>query len=585
MIATILAATALNAADAPRFIDPPASGPARVCMRRHETHPRWSYSTVGVASDLSEFQWLVQSPHTGDVWIDADEMITGSRETGVVFVRHGGRFWRVNVRERSAAMLDARPQGALQVRGHGVAISQMAGRGNRLEVADLDSDSVTRFDAGVRFTQVMSGWSFDHDAPVVIVASQHGRADEGAHHQADVFSLDGEPLAQVRSDDLETLWRPYHSNGAVLALSRPDEWLCPVWVGQDGVGAPAAECSRDMSDVWLDAEGQIVDMQAYHLNSDASAGAVHGWPMAGFAGAADVAMDGSRAEWILTDGLPRLTFHSVDGEGAIPVNSPCSVNPPVRIGREITASSSDGLTVHGFLHLPEGEPKALVVTLHGGPYAASSRHDSFHADRLVPYGYAVLDTNVRGSLGYGRAYMEAGFGLTLDAQADDAEALAAAALAEWPDREIPVILSGESWGGMPAITAASKRDTPFDALVLAVATCRFPTVPGLGRLPGPEAGVTPNNPAFARLLWRYSSEIGADDDLCGVALNPDLPVLSIIAGREDRIPYGTINALKEANPDTPWTEWQLPNAGHTLPNYIHGPMFSERLDELLESLR
>jgi hypothetical protein len=96
----------------------------------------------------------------------------------------------------------------------------MAGRGNRLEVADLDSDSVTRFDSGVRFTQVMSGWSFDHDVPVVIVASQHGRADQGAHHQADVFSLEGERLAQVRSDDLETLWRPYHSNGAVLALSR-----------------------------------------------------------------------------------------------------------------------------------------------------------------------------------------------------------------------------------------------------------------------------------------------------------------------------------------------------------------------------
>jgi hypothetical protein len=257
----------------------------------------------------------------------------------------------------------------------------------------------------------------------------------------------------------------------------------------------------------------------------------------------------------------------------------------VRIGREIAAFSSDGLTVHGFLHLPEGEPKALVVTLHGGPYAASSRHDSFHADRLVPYGYAVLDTNVRGSLGYGRAYMEAGFGLSLDAQADDAEALAVAALAEWPGREIPVILSGESWGGMPAITAGSRRDTPFDALVLAVATCRFPTVPGLGRLPGPEAGVTPANPAYARLLLHYSSEIGADDDLCGVALNPDLPVFSIIAGREDRIPYGTINALKDANPDTRWTEWRLPNAGHTLSNYIHGPMFSERLDEFLDALR
>lgn len=71
----------------------------------------------------------------------------------------------------------------------------------------------------------------------------------------------------------------------------------------------------------------------------------------------------------------------------------------------------DGLWIEGWLGLPAGErPSAgwpAVVWVHGGP--ASQSRANFRADMqcLLAQGYAVLMPNVRGSTGYGRAFMDA----------------------------------------------------------------------------------------------------------------------------------------------------------------------------------
>lgn len=74
--------------------------------------------------------------------------------------------------------------------------------------------------------------------------------------------------------------------------------------------------------------------------------------------------------------------------------------------------SRDGLSLHGYLTLPNGyEAKKLpvVVNPHGGPWARDiwgfQSDTQFFANR----GYAVLQVNFRGSTGYGKNFWKAGF--------------------------------------------------------------------------------------------------------------------------------------------------------------------------------
>lgn len=80
--------------------------------------------------------------------------------------------------------------------------------------------------------------------------------------------------------------------------------------------------------------------------------------------------------------------------------------------KPITYVSKDGLTINGYLSLPIGvESKNLPVVLnvHGGPWARDQWGYNPEVQFLVNRGYAVLQMNFRGSVGYGRKFWEASF--------------------------------------------------------------------------------------------------------------------------------------------------------------------------------
>jgi dipeptidyl aminopeptidase/acylaminoacyl peptidase len=79
--------------------------------------------------------------------------------------------------------------------------------------------------------------------------------------------------------------------------------------------------------------------------------------------------------------------------------------------KPLTYQSRDGLTIHGYLTLPRGGGKnlPLVVNPHGGPWARDAWGYNPEAQFLANRGYAVLQMNFRGSVGYGRAFWEASF--------------------------------------------------------------------------------------------------------------------------------------------------------------------------------
>lgn len=80
--------------------------------------------------------------------------------------------------------------------------------------------------------------------------------------------------------------------------------------------------------------------------------------------------------------------------------------------KPITYQSRDGLTIHGYLTLPNGkEAKNLPVIInpHGGPWARDAWGFDPEVQFLANRGYAVLQMNFRGSTGYGRKFWEASF--------------------------------------------------------------------------------------------------------------------------------------------------------------------------------
>jgi len=85
--------------------------------------------------------------------------------------------------------------------------------------------------------------------------------------------------------------------------------------------------------------------------------------------------------------------------------------------KPIAFQSRDGLTLHGYLTLPNGAaPKNLptVLLVHGGPWFRDQWGAEYYTNRLAQFlanrGYAVAQINYRGSTGYGRKFMEAAIG-------------------------------------------------------------------------------------------------------------------------------------------------------------------------------
>lgn len=80
--------------------------------------------------------------------------------------------------------------------------------------------------------------------------------------------------------------------------------------------------------------------------------------------------------------------------------------------KPITYKTIDGISINGYLTLPIGiSPKnlPLVVNPHGGPWARDEWGWNPEVQFLTNRGYAVLQINFRGSIGYGRKFWELGF--------------------------------------------------------------------------------------------------------------------------------------------------------------------------------
>ena len=127
--------------------------------------------------------------------------------------------------------------------------------------------------------------------------------------------------------------------------------------------------------------------------------------------------------------------------------------------RPVRYRSRDGLDVPAYLTLPPGRSEQglpLVVLPHGGPFARDSWDFNPEVQFLASRGYAVLQPNFRGSTGYGRTYVERGYGQFGTGMIDDIDEgvdwLAGQGIVD-PAR---VCIMGASYGGYAAIWGAMR---------------------------------------------------------------------------------------------------------------------------------
>jgi dipeptidyl aminopeptidase/acylaminoacyl peptidase len=138
--------------------------------------------------------------------------------------------------------------------------------------------------------------------------------------------------------------------------------------------------------------------------------------------------------------------------------------------RPIAFKSRDGLTLHGYLTLPQGvAPRHLpmVLLVHGGPFARNLWADpDFWPDAtrvqfLANRGYAVLQINYRGSTGYGRKFYEAAIGEfagTMQLDLLDATDWAIREGVADPDH---IAIMGASYGGYATLFALTQSPKTF----------------------------------------------------------------------------------------------------------------------------
>ncbi|HVF65797.1 MAG TPA: prolyl oligopeptidase family serine peptidase [Casimicrobiaceae bacterium] len=127
--------------------------------------------------------------------------------------------------------------------------------------------------------------------------------------------------------------------------------------------------------------------------------------------------------------------------------------------------SRDGLIIPAILTLPKGREAKnlpLVVNVHGGPYVRGTRW-TFNAEAayLAALGYAVLEPDFRGSLGWGRKHFQAGWkqwGLAMqDDLIDGIDWLAASRTID-PQR---VCIMGGSYGGYAVMMGLARDPERF----------------------------------------------------------------------------------------------------------------------------
>ena len=236
--------------------------------------------------------------------------------------------------------------------------------------------------------------------------------------------------------------------------------------------------------------------------------------------------------------------------------------------RKVSYKARDGLEIPAYLAIPPREAPGkppLVVIIHGGPHVSGygvgfDAETQFFASR----GYAVLLPNFRGTTGYGRKFLEAGYRQWGRAMQDDVTDGVKWAVSQGLVDPSRVCLFGWSYGGYAALMGLVREPDMFRCAVASVAV----TDPGLLFEPGWNRTVARDD------VESYLKRTVGDPDRDRASLDEvsplkqakriKAPVLLAFGGADRRVPlvHGTRmrSALEENGTPVEWVMY--PDEAH-----------------------
>jgi dipeptidyl aminopeptidase/acylaminoacyl peptidase len=203
--------------------------------------------------------------------------------------------------------------------------------------------------------------------------------------------------------------------------------------------------------------------------------------------------------------------------------------------KPVAFNAADGTPLTGYLTIPNvADPKnlPLVVFPHGGPAARDELEFDWWAQAMASRGYAVLQVNYRGSSGFGRKFLEAGYGewgRKMQTDLSDGVAWLASQGTVDPKR---VCIAGASYGGYAALAGAALQPGVYRCAV---------SVSGPSELGRMVAWARENHSLTAQRYWlRFMGADGVHDQALADISPADhagavtAPVL-LIHGRDDAV--------------------------------------------------
>ena len=239
----------------------------------------------------------------------------------------------------------------------------------------------------------------------------------------------------------------------------------------------------------------------------------------------------------------------------------------------VSYKARDGLRIRAYLLRPPGfdkqKPLPTIILPHGGPQSRDYAYYDRFAQFLSTRGYAVLQPNFRGSIGYGKAFEKAGYkqwgGTMQDDLEDGVNYLVKKGITD-PNR---VCIVGGSYGGYAALMGVIK--TP-DLYVCAV------SLNGVTHLPDQIKYGFKRFKDIERLKVFVTESIGdLETDMELLAINSPVlhvdkikvPVFLSAGTRDEVVPYkqtkSMVRALKKAGKE--YTFIKLKDTGHHIFSY------------------
>lgn len=269
-------------------------------------------------------------------------------------------------------------------------------------------------------------------------------------------------------------------------------------------------------------------------------------------------------EWFLYD-MAQSRLEQLGASPSLEHKADLSDMKPIEI------RSRDGIALRGYLTLPKNvsaQPLPMVLQVHGGPWWRDAWGYDSEVQFLANRGYAVLQLNYRGSLGYGRRFEELAVGEFAGKMQDDLLDGVHWAVEQGIADPGKIAIAGGSYGGYATLVGLSFTPETFACGIdifgptdLAKLVEDFPPywkfeLDRWHRFVG-----DPSKAADRAIMQSKSPLFKAD--------NINKPLLVIQGGMDVRVrteqSETLVNQLRRAN--KPVEYWYIPKTGHAISHW------------------